>query len=436
MLQPTAIGKNLQFEMRVAGSVPDCLHGDATHLRQILVNLLSNAIKFTEHGKVTLDVSSLALSTSAARLRFGVRDTGIGIPEEARQRIFGAFEQVNSGRSRRYGGSGLGMTIAKTLTEMMGGEIAFESKEGIGSDFWVDLPFAVAAMPEQAGEMSSLAAVNIIDFDDPFVRHRARVRKMRLLIADDQPANLLVLRRLLEKAGHDVQLVNNGEQMLESFENESFDAAIIDLHMPEISGIDVIKQARVMQAGYARTPFIVLSADATAEAMRATELAGASKFLTKPVAATPLLEALAEIANADALQLGAMSSRVDNVVTVRSALEELYNLHYSLDFIKLFVSECVRDALKCVSDLDLYGESANWDKFRETCHALKGVVLNVGAIKLADSASDAMKQPNWQLTREWRHRVQLIREQFEAARIAVCDACEIIAARHDKGGSI
>src|SRR5262249_49900134 len=130
----------------------------------------------------------------------------------------------------------------------------------------------------------------------PFVRHRARVRSLRILVADDQPANIMVLTRLLEKSGHQTIAVHSGEEVLAAVENEHFDAVIIDLHMPGISGLDVLKQVRVMQAGHDLTPFIVLSADATATTVRECEQAGARMFLTKPVAVNRLLEALADVA--------------------------------------------------------------------------------------------------------------------------------------------
>ena len=368
MLHPTAASKGLDLQMNVEESVPDELKGDPNHLRQILVNLLSNAIKFTERGKVSLEVSAPAPIAGIARLHFSVHDTGIGIPESAQQRIFGAFEQADSSQSRRFGGSGLGTTIAKSLTELMGGEIGFESKEGVGSHFWVDLPFEVPVSVEapvsmpvptlQIAQGSPAASVNVIAFDDPFVRHRARVKPMRLLIGDDQPANLLVLRRLLEKAGHTMHLANNGEEVLQAMEEEAFDAVIIDVHMPKIDGIDVMKQVRVMEAGRTHTPFLVLSADATSEVIRASELAGAKAFLTKPVAASALLDALAEISTGGTqvvAPIHSISATTDDELISRTTLEELADLKLDSDFMQLFVGECMRDALRCISDLDAQG---------------------------------------------------------------------------------
>src|SRR3546814_10413948 len=144
---------------------------------------------------------------NSAQLHFSVRDTGIGIPEAHRERIFNAFEQVESGRGRRFGGTGLGTTIAKALTELLGGRIGMDSEAGAGSHFWIDVPFPLA---EQQLQDESAMARNIIAFADPFVRHRARVRPMRVPVADGQSANPKVLRPLLATAGPTPQTVDPG----------------------------------------------------------------------------------------------------------------------------------------------------------------------------------------------------------------------------------
>jgi two-component system sensor histidine kinase RpfC len=432
MLQPTAQKKGLVFQVDIAREVPDSLHGDDNHLRQILVNLVSNAVKFTEHGRVLVSVSRVGATwESTALLRFSVRDTGVGIPESAQARIFQAFEQADNGHGRRFGGTGLGTTIAKALTELLGGTIGFESREGEGSHFWVEMPFAIAAEAEVAVEAEKKApelvygSENVIAFDDPFVRHRARVRPLRLLVADDQPANLTVLCRLLEKAGHQAQTVESGDDVLAALEDGHFDGVIIDLHMPGVSGLDVLKQVRVMEAGAQQlTPFIVLSADATASTVRACEQAGARAFLTKPVVVARLLDALADVALGSSesqiqpAQITAQAAAEEHVIS-RNVLEELKELQLGNDFLALFIDECMRDALKSIGELERTGASAQWDMFRDHCHALKGVAGNMGAVRLASAASESMRLGNWQLAREWRQRIKGLREQLETARVAL-----------------
>ena len=414
MLLPSAQSKGLGFDVNIGRDAAGVLHGDSNHLRQILVNLISNAIKFTESGRVSLDISALSATADATRLRFSVRDTGIGIPEESLGRIFNAFEQVETGLGRRFGGTGLGTTIAKALTEQMGGQIGVESSAGAGSHFWIEVPFGIVA--HDVEQPSS----NVIAFDDPFVRHRARVRPMRILVADDQSANLMVMRRLLEKAGHRPQVVDDGEDVLTAIESQSFDAVIIDLHMPGASGLEVMKQTRFMEAGRKRTPFIVLTADATADAQLECERAGAYAFMTKPVMVDRLLEKLAEIAEGVAPVSGTaapapVAPSSDKSIISQHILDELREMGLGEDFVQRFLTECARDARKCVADLEIAGTAGHWDVFRDACHALKGAAGNMGAVRLADSASEGMRMPSDQLLREWRGMIKLLRQQLEQA---------------------
>ena len=434
MLQPLATNKGLGFSVVVSERVPEDLNGDVDHLRQILVNLLNNAIKFTDVGRVVMEVGLApprARDLAEARagdapsgplvLRFSVRDTGIGIPLAAQRRLFEAFEQVDTANTRRHGGTGLGTTIAKGLAESMGGRLGFESEEGVGSHFWVELPYRLA---EGRGVAPASIPANVIAFDDPFVRHRARVKPLHTLIADDHPANRMVLRRLLEKAGHHVEEVESGDAVLALLTERDFDAVLIDLHMPGVNGVDIMREVRVMEAGAPRrTPFLVLTADVTPDAMRACEQAGARAFLPKPIVAGRLLEALAEIAmgGAEAASLPAERplGAVDSVVLDGTVLAELVELNLGKDFVADFVKQCIGDSLRCLGALELCGRAGDWDGFRDQCHALKGVAGNLGMSRVATMGYEVMQLPNGQLAKEWRARERALREQFELAREAL-----------------
>ena len=431
MLQSPATDKGLGFSVVVSERVPDDLHGDVDHLRQILVNLLNNAIKFTDVGRVVLEVvlapprpRDLAEArrggpaSETIMLRFSVRDTGIGIPLAAQRRLFEAFEQVDSARTRRHGGTGLGTTIAKGLAESMGGQLGFESEEGVGSHFWVELPYRLA---EGRGVAPAAIPANVIAFDDPFVRHRARVKPLRTLIADDHPANRMVLRRLLEKAGHHVEEVGSGDEVLALLSERGFDAVLIDLHMPGVSGLDIMREVRVMEAGSPRrTPFLVLSADVTPEAMHSCEQAGARAFLPKPIVAGRLLESLADIAatGGEAVAPSVERASVEGVLD-GSLLAELAELNLGKDFVANFVQQCLRDSLRCLAALEQCGQAGDWDGFRDQCHALKGVAGNLGMSRLATMGFEIMQLPNGPLAKDWRVRERGLREQFEFAREAL-----------------
>lgn len=438
MLQPGALAKNLTLDIAAPpGEVPRWLHGDSGRLRQILINLVANAIKFTEVGGVRVDVEMLESDASHARLRFSIRDTGIGIPVDLQARIFDAFEQAESGRDRRYGGTGLGTSIAKALTELLDGRIALESRVGEGSLFRVEIPFALV-QPAQLPDRAS----NIIDFDDPFVRHRARVRPLRILAADDQPANQLVLQKLLEKAGHRPVLVGDGHALLDLCATDSFDAIITDLHMPGIGGVEVIKQVRAMEAGLPHTPFIVLTADVTVDARHECLNAGAMAVLTKPLVLTQLLSALARIAAVETPESAVVATQAtgrppatgeDEVICDR-ILQELAQMRLGDAFVERFLSECVRDARQAIADLGGHARGQRWSDCRDACHALKGVAGNMGAVQLAAEAAQAMRLGDETLMASWSALQQQLQGLLEQAIAALRARGKLAHAGGESGG--
>ena len=441
ILSPSARAKRIEYVVSIAADVPDRVRGDAVHLEQVLLNLVGNAVKFTDRGSVRLEVALIAAQGEMARLRFTVADTGIGIPSAARARLFEAFEQADASLSRRFGGTGLGTTIAKGLTEAMGGSIGFESSENSGSRFWVELPFEVAAgqvvAPATSAHGPAIAPPqNVIAFGDPFLRHRARVRCMQILIADDHAANRMVLQRMLQKAGHRVVSVDNGDEVLAALEATDYDAVIVDLHMPGVSGLDLLRQLRVMESGGgARTPVLVLSADVTPESIRRCQQAGARAFLPKPVVAARLLETLAEIA-ASGQVAPATAARIDlsmpDDVLDPAVLAELSGLGMGMEFEREFISQCLQDAEGCINGIEQAGNREDWEALRDHAHALKGVASNLGLIRLTTTSGDLMRLAAWQLSREWRQRVQALRERLVQGRAAL-DARGVVAARDSEG---
>src|SRR5690606_18330485 len=293
-----------------------------------------------------------------------------------------------------------GTTIAKGLAEAMGGSIGFESTESRGSEFWVELPFVVPAAP------AAPAAENVIAFTDPFLRHRVRVEPMRIIIADDHAANRMVLQGLLHSAGHKVTAVHSGDALLDALETTTYDVVIADLHMPDLSGLDMLRQLRVMQAGSpVKTPVVILSADVTPESIEACERAGARAFLPKPVVAARLLDTLAEIANgkrAEPLvpprEVRAAGSAP--VIHNPAVLEELRALGMGGQFEADFIRQCFADARRCLDAARGLAGQGQWGEVKEQVHALKGVVGNLGLVLLTASADELMRLPPAQLPRE------------------------------------
>lgn len=428
MLRPEARSKRLDYLVIVEPDVPLRLQGDAGHLRQVLVNLLGNAIKFTASGEVRMTVAKSAdAAPGRVRLRFTVSDTGIGIPSSARARLFEAFEQADNSLSRRHQGSGLGTTIAKGLTEAMGGTIGFESNENLGSRFWVELPFALASARDEravappAARTASQPAgdepsANVIAFSDPFLRHRARVRPVRVLVADDHAANRLLLQNLLQKAGHRVMTVDDGEAALDALAGGDFELALMDLHMPTLSGIDLLRQLRVMEAGgRSRTPVVIISADATPEAVKACTDAGAKAFITKPFSVARLLDTIAGIVAGEGESIAAapetpraqLHASTEQVLDP-SVLDEFASLGMGKAFEADFIGQCVTDARVALAKMQHAGEAEDWEALREQAHALKGIAGNLGLVQVARLSSLMMQMTGFELGRDWQRHLAIL----------------------------
>ncbi|MBO9740413.1 response regulator [Xanthomonas axonopodis pv. begoniae] len=438
ILEPQAKAKGLRYQATIAAEVPTRVHGDAGHLQQILLNLVGNAVKFTDHGSVQLKVAATEASGRAGLLlRFEVLDTGIGVPIDMRPRLFEAFEQADTGLARRFEGSGLGTTIARGLVQSMGGAIGFEENPEGGSLFWFELPFGLATAKPAATPSpvlheteSTTIPGNVIAFADPFLRHRARVRSMQILVADDHLANRLVLQRLLQKAGHRVTCVDGGEAVLDALAEADYDAAIVDLHMPGVSGLDMLKQLRVMQAGgKPGTPIVVLSADVTPESIRSCEQAGAYAFLAKPVAAIKLLDTLAEIAvnqklRQTDLSIGTRSAAPSGAVLDPAVLDELAELGMGNEFEREFIQQCLSDAAACVVQLGKAAADGDWARLREHAHAVKGVSSNLGLVMLAEQGGELMRLPEAQLRAEWSQRLEQLKTGLKLGREALAQRAQ------------
>jgi two-component system sensor histidine kinase RpfC len=250
------------------------------------------------------------------------------------------------------------------------------------------------------GVVEAGPAGKVVAFDDPFVRHKARVRPLRVLVADDQQANRTVLTRLLERAGHKVQQACDGEQALDQLETDNIDLAILDMHMPRFTGLDVLRQLRYMQAGGRQTPVIVLSADATAQAARDALEAGAPAFLTKPVMVARLLETIAELSAPGKTGQARPAQELPRSSMSSAVLEELAGMQLGDAFLREFVEQCIKDANDCMADLRRHSAGRGWADCRETAHALKGIAENLGAQMISERCQQIMRASDEMLGKE------------------------------------
>jgi PAS domain S-box-containing protein len=239
LLKEKAASKNIELACYLDGYTPDCIFGDVTRLRQIVVNLLSNAVKFTKKGEVLLSVKSEKSENNKYKILFSVKDTGIGIPENKMNRLFQSFSQVDSSTTRNYGGTGLGLAISQKLVELMGGRIWVESEEGKGSTF----SFYIFASTAQCKPQFK---------PDEF---KISLRDKKILIVDDNLSNQLILATQLKSWGLTPYAYSSGPEALESINKIGFDMAILDLQMPDMDGITLGKEIQKLS----EMPIILLS---------------------------------------------------------------------------------------------------------------------------------------------------------------------------------
>jgi PAS domain S-box-containing protein len=272
----TAREKGLNVTRHIAPDVPERLVGDAVRLKQVLTNLAANAIKFTARGKVTLEVRADGPIAETATLRFSVSDSGIGIPEDKIATIFKPFEQADGSTTRRFGGTGLGLTISATLVRLMGGRIWVESTPGVGSTFYFTATFPIASIsPGHAedrgrGDAAPVAVSPVV--------------AARVLVAEDNVVNQRIAQALLTKRGHAVTVVNTGREAVDAMERESFDVVLMDVQMPEMDGFEATAaiRAREREDG-TRVRIVAMTAHAMHGDRERCLAAGMDDYLSKPI---------------------------------------------------------------------------------------------------------------------------------------------------------
>ncbi|HEX8955639.1 MAG TPA: ATP-binding protein, partial [Burkholderiaceae bacterium] len=270
LLSSRAQSAGLSLACEFGAGVPRNLVGDVGRLRQVLLNLVSNALKFTETGGVSIGVETCAAKDGRQGrqgLRFNVVDTGIGIAPEAKDKLFHSFFQADSSISRRFGGTGLGLSICRKIVEMQGGSIGVDSTPGVGSHFWFELDFA----PAQAASQPATPVVA-----------PAGCVGMHILLAEDNEVNQRVAGALLKKAGHRVTIAGDGRQAVELAARESFDVVLMDMHMPEMDGIEATRAIRALPGSASQVPIVALTAAGAGSDIQTCLEAGMNYFLVKP----------------------------------------------------------------------------------------------------------------------------------------------------------
>ncbi|KGQ18593.1 Signal transduction histidine kinase [Lysobacter dokdonensis DS-58] len=269
MAMERAAAKGLEVSVEIGDDVPPWLLGDSFRLEQILVNYVGNAIKFTETGEIAIGVRLLGASGTRVRLRFDVRDTGVGIAPDVQAQLFKSFHQADSSTTRRYGGTGLGLSISRKLAELMEGSVGVESAVGHGSTFWLSLPFEVSHTPP------ATPAAQSDDIDVTALRGR------RILLAEDNLFNQEVARAQLEDLGVAVDVVDDGAQAIERAISGDYALILMDMQMPVLDGLQATRTLRTDHR-LRDIPIIAMTANVLEQDRKRCHDAGMDDFIGKP----------------------------------------------------------------------------------------------------------------------------------------------------------
>lgn len=377
---------------------------DPTRLRQVLLNLLSNAVKFTHNGTVALRLREFYRG-SALMLRFEVEDTGIGIDEAGVAKLFQPFSQVDASISRKYGGTGLGLTICKQIVGKLGGELGMSSTVGVGSIFWFELPVIAAAKDDVRQHLKSQ-------------KLEGHFPCLRILLVEDNIVNQQVASRFLEKLGQNVVLASDGAQAVEKTEEAAFDLILMDMQMPVMDGIEATKLIIQRGGAAALTPIVAMTANASDDDRRRCRAAGMVGFESKPMTMNRLREVILTFAPTER-DSAADEDPLDMAAVIEPALEhppltlqqhldeinrdEIIGLDKSRqdelidalgeDVYQELIESFFNDAQDLISELNKALADHNDRDIDRVLHTIKGAASNVGLNDIADHAHALRAKP-------------------------------------------
>ncbi|MFY0255611.1 response regulator [Chitinophaga sp. 30R24] len=368
MFRPKAEEKQLQLTVTIDEDVPDILYGDMMRLTQVLVNLTSNAVKFTHEGEVHIHARKIWAEDNSVRILFTVSDTGIGIDADKLNSIFDRFNQAEASTTRKYGGTGLGLTIVKQLIELQNGFISVESKPGEGSIFKVELPYTLGESPAEEDN-------NYYSDNDLYPLHP----DVRLLVAEDNKMNQNLLRHLLSSWQLQFKIVNNGKEVLQALDKQHFDLVLMDIQMPEMDGYTAVQAIR--NERHSTIPIIAMTAHAMAGEREKCLQMGMNEYISKPIIEEELYKIIQ-------VYIGKLPPR-----ELPSALhhphetgaQHLINMHYlhdlskgNTDFEKTMLEQFITQLPEELALLKKAIIAEDIAGIRATAHSLKTTVAFIG----------------------------------------------------------
>ena len=402
IITPRAAEKGLEFRTEVRSTLPNALYGDEVRIRQILINLLSNAVKYTPKGSITFSVSGESAGEDDLILKIAVADTGIGIKEEDKDRLFRGFERLDMVKNRSVEGTGLGLAITMNLLSMMDGEIHVDSVYGEGSTFRVEIPQKVANPDSVIGEFPLRKAAGEPAAESGVYRVAFRAPDARILVVDDNDTNLLVVKNLLKATEINVTTCLSGEECLQMIAEAHYDIVLLDHMMPGMDGIETLKASWALPGNKCReTPFIALTANAVSGAREMFLGEGFSDYMSKPIAPEKLEQLIRhylpqnlvqpistepETAARNAAPPPAEESAprkdggyIDRSLGLRynGGMEDMYDAVLSL-----FASSQAEKREKIQKAFD----AEEWRSYTVQVHGLKSTSLTIGCQELSEAA--------------------------------------------------
>ncbi len=375
--------KGLHISSHIAPEAPQALIGDPGRLRQIVSNLIDNAIKFTERGQVVLRIEKDSQSEQEVCLHFSVTDSGIGIPQDKQQLIFEAFAQADGSTTRKYGGTGLGLSISSRLVQMMGGKIWVESEVDRGSVFHFTARFGL--QKQEKGDWGR--SHSRVDSRSSPQSARNGWRELQVLVVEDNPINQILAERLVRKRGYDVFIANNGREALAALEDRKFDLILMDIQMPEMSGIEVTEAIRGKEKDTGKhIPIIAMTASALNEDRERCLAAGMDAYLTKPIDREALFNTLDELAD-DSEETNRSDSRAkshDPVFDLSAALDALEG---DSNLLGEIVEISLRQFPKHMENIRAGVSGQDPKALEHAAHALKGSAANLLARSVMEAAA-------------------------------------------------
>ncbi|WP_051360105.1 response regulator [Adhaeribacter aquaticus] len=416
LFEAKASENNNRLKAIIDSEVPEIIKGDPGKLSQILNNLIGNAIKFTQDGQVKIFTEVCSINRDTVVIEFTVQDTGIGIPEDKILTIFDSFTQARSDTTRRYGGTGLGLSITKKLIELQGGTISVKSIPNEGSSFIFRIPFK---------NSDTSAESPMIKTEEPIL-HAEELGQLNILLAEDNLINQLLVKKVMQDWGFNLDTSENGIEALELFNEKNYHVILMDIQMPEMDGYEAIDYIRKSKGPKSNVPIIALTAHATKGEADKCIKAGADAYVSKPFKPEALLQEIASLVRKD-VNFKPVLPKPKETVENKDSSATGYTLN--LDYLKemacgdnMFMTEIITMFIQQTPDnintLMGYANKKSWQEVKTLAHKMKSSVVLVGIAELIDIFENLQK---YALNPEQTH---LVPGLIERAKI-ICDSAII-----------